>query len=66
MQKCLKCGKDIKYIATGPGKNGACNSERLPFVTENGRQFFGYLIHDCQRAENENAKENTEKSEKSE
>ncbi|MBO4640848.1 MAG: hypothetical protein J5710_13945 [Treponema sp.] len=66
MQKCLKCGKDIKYIATGPGKNVACNSERLPFVTENGRQFFGYLIHDCQRAENENAKENTEKPEKSE
>lgn len=57
MQKCLICGKDIKYIATGPGKNVACDSERLQFVTENGRQTFGYLIHKCDKAECENGKD---------
>lgn len=57
MQKCLKCGKDIKYIATGPGKSIACDSERLAFVTDNGRQFFGYLIHVCENKETENAEE---------
>ena len=61
MQKCLKCGSDIKYIATGPGKSVACDAERLQFVTENGRQTFGYLVHKCNKAENENGK--TEDSE---
>ena len=61
MQKCLKCGKDIKYIATGPGKNVACNSERLQFVTENGPQTFGYLIHKCDEAECKNGKEEDSK-----
>ena len=56
MQKCLKCGSDIKYIATGPGVSVACDAERLQFVTENGRQTFGYLIHKCDKAENENGK----------
>ena len=56
MQKCTKCGVDIKYIATGPGKSVACDAERLQFVTENGRQTFGYLIHKCDKAENENGK----------
>ena len=55
MQKCLKCGKDIKYIATAPGKNVACDTEIKRFVTENGRQVFGYLVHDCE--EEKDAKE---------
>ena len=56
MQKCTKCGSDIKYIATGPGKSVACDAERLQFVTDNGRQTFGYLVHKCYKAESENAK----------
>ena len=57
MQKCLKCGSDIKYIATGPGKSIACDCEKLSFVTDNCRVMFGYLIHRCDKAENENGKE---------
>ena len=56
MQKCQICGADIKYIATGPGKSVACDAERLQFVTDNGRQTFGYLIHKCNKAEIENGK----------
>ena len=56
MQKCTKCGADIKYIATGPGKSVVCDAERLQFVTENGRQTFGYLVHKCDKAESENGK----------
>ena len=56
MQKCQICGADIKYIATGPGKSVACDAERLQFVTDNGRQTFGYLIHNCDKAEIENGK----------
>lgn len=57
MQKCQKCGSDIKYIATSPGKSIACDCEKLSFVTDNGRVMFGYLIHKCDKAENENGKE---------
>lgn len=57
MQKCQVCGAYIKYIATGPGKSVACDAEKLQFVTENGRQTFGHLIHRCYKAEGENAKE---------
>lgn len=57
MQKCLKCGADIKYIATSPGRSVACDAEKLQFVTENGRQTYGYLIHKCNNAENKNGKE---------
>ena len=56
MQKCQICGADIKYIAVGPGKSIPCDAERLQFVTENGRQTFGYLVHKCDKAEIENGK----------
>ena len=56
MQRCLKCGADIKYIATGLGSCVACDAERLQFITDNGRQTFGYLIHKCDKAEKENGK----------
>ena len=56
MQKCQIWGADIKYIAIGPGKSVACDAERLQFVTDNGRQTFGYLIHKCNKAECENGK----------
>lgn len=54
MQKCKNCGADIRYIATGSNSSIICDAARLPFVTDNGRQLFGYLIHEC-KTENNNA-----------
>lgn len=51
MQKCLNCGKEIRFVATGPNKSVVCDAEKLPFITENGRQTFGYLIHNCVKTE---------------
>lgn len=56
MQKCLSCGADIRYIATGPQKSIACDCEKLSFVTDNGRVVSGYLIHNCKKNEDENGK----------
>ena len=47
MQKCKNCGADIKYIATSSQDCIVCESEKLRFVTENGRLTFGYLVHVC-------------------
>ena len=49
MQRCEKCGRPIKYIATGMGINTACDAEKIEFVTENGFKKSGYLVHDCLR-----------------
>lgn len=54
MQLCKKCGAEIRYIATGPGSSTICDAEKLPFVTENGRKTYGYLVHKCKEQENEN------------
>ena len=61
MQKCKNCGAEIKYIATTSQESIACDAEKIKFVTENGRVTFGYLIHKCDKAENENGK-NEERS----
>jgi hypothetical protein len=53
MQKCLNCGREIRFVATGPNKSVVCDAEKLPFVTENGRQVFGYLLHNCNKTEDE-------------
>lgn len=55
MQRCEKCGAEIKYIATGIGISTACDKEKLDFVTENGFRKTGYLVHRCKIAEGENA-----------
>lgn len=49
MQKCNKCGADIRYIAIGSEKCIVCDAQELQFVTENGRQTKGYLIHTCKK-----------------
>ena len=61
MQRCKNCGAEIRYIATGVGTSIICDAELVPFVTENGRKNFGYLIHDCNKyleAENGETKKN--------
>ena len=63
MQKCEKCGREIKYIATGIGISTACDKEKLDFITENGFRKTGYLVHKCkdlgaENAENKNTKTN--------
>ena len=55
MQICKKCGREIKYIATGLGVSTACEVEKQDFITENGFRKTGYLIHICKIAEGENA-----------
>ena len=55
MQKCRNCGADIRYIATGSNTSIVCDAEKIPFVTENGRKTFGYLIHNCKNTENKDA-----------
>ena len=62
MQKCKNCGADIRYIATTSQQCIACDAEKLRFVTENGRQTFGYLIHKCDKAEKENGKNEERKN----
>ena len=58
MQLCKDCGAEIRYIATGAGSSIKCDAEKVPFVTENGRKTFGYLIHNCKKkSETENAKD---------
>jgi len=54
MQQCKKCGAKIKYIATGLGSSTICDAEKFPFVTENGRKTYGYLIHKCKEQVIEN------------
>lgn len=56
MQKCVYCGKDIRFVATGPQTSVACDSEKLRFVTESGRMTYGYLVHECEKAEGKNGK----------
>jgi len=57
MQRCRNCGAEIRYIATGAGTAIICDAELVPFVTENGRKTFGYLIHNCDKnLEAENGK----------
>lgn len=55
MQKCKNCGAEIKYIATSSGVCTICNAERKPFVTENGRMIYGYLVHFCKKEIKEDA-----------
>jgi hypothetical protein len=54
VQKCKKCGAEIKYIATTSQQSIACNAEKLRFVTDNGRILEGYLIHKCETENKEN------------
>lgn len=57
MQLCKDCGAEIRYIATGAGSAIKCDAELVPFVTENGRKTYGYLIHNCKKnTEAEDAK----------
>lgn len=51
MQKCKNCGAEIRYIATSSGACTICEAEKKPFVTENGRMIYGYLIHICKGSE---------------
>ena len=56
MQICKNCGAAIRYIATSAGTAVMCDNEKVPFVTENGRKTFGYLIHNCKIKENKDGK----------
>lgn len=56
MQRCRNCGKEIRFIATGVNTCVAVDAEKLNFVTENGRITSGYLVHICEKTENENGK----------
>ena len=55
MQKCKICGAEIRYMATSTGVCTICEAERKPFVTENGRMLYGYLIHICKEPEKKDA-----------
>ena len=54
MQCCKNCGAEIKYIATGPGTSTVCDADKKIFVTENGRNTYGYLVHKCKEPEKQN------------
>lgn len=47
MQVCLKCGKAVKYIATGFNTAEVCDVERIEIVSETGRILKGYMRHVC-------------------
>ena len=54
MQKCRKCNKPIKFVATSINTSVMCDAEKLQFVTDNGRILEGYLIHKCETENKEN------------
>ncbi|MGI5075985.1 hypothetical protein E4N71_11275 [Treponema vincentii] len=47
MQICLKCGKAIKYIATGFKTIQVCDAEKIEIVSEGGHILKGYMRHIC-------------------
>lgn len=48
MQRCLTCGKIVKYIATGFKTATACEAEKIEIVLEGGRILKGYMRHVCE------------------
>lgn len=48
MQKCLKCGKEIKYIAAIDNSVIACDAEQIVVYSEYGRKILGYTVHKCE------------------
>lgn len=51
MQACQKCGKSIKYIATGFEKTVICETEIEITYNESGRHYKGYPLHKCKKKE---------------
>lgn len=56
MQKCGKCGKEVKYIPGSYSKVYVCEAQEMEFVTPSGHKLTGYSIHIC-KADN-NSKDN--------
>lgn len=59
MQKCPKCGEDIRYIATGYERYEVCGAERVEIITEGGHRAKGYLLHDCKETRDDEQEEST-------
>lgn len=57
MQKCQKCGAEVKYIAGGFQKVYICNPTRVSTVTDNGHLFQGYILHVCKDNKDSDSKE---------
>lgn len=51
MQKCKRCGKEIKYIAININSSVICDTEEKTFYTITGRKVMGYEFHTCQLKE---------------
>ena len=56
MQRCPKCGAEIKYIATGYTAQVVCECEPLEVVNENGHKFKGYPLHKCKEEKTDDQK----------
>jgi len=54
MQFCPKCGKEVKYIATGYESVAVCEVNEITIVNERGHKFSGFLLHTCKAVEHGN------------
>ena len=53
MQVCPKCGKPIKYIASGFSTTETCEPEKVEVVSEGGHILRGYMRHSCGKMESD-------------
>lgn len=56
MQKCKRCGKEIKYIAISINSSVVCEAEEKTFYTITGRKVTGYETHICIIEENKDGR----------
>lgn len=55
MQKCEKCGVEIRYISSLRGDCICCDDEMKTVMTTSGRMCYAYELHKCKLTkENEN------------
>jgi hypothetical protein len=57
MQICTRCGKEVKYIATGYKDIAITEVEKIEIITEGGHLMKGYKLHKCELPK-EDKKEN--------
>lgn len=53
MQICSFCGRDVKYITTGPNEIVKADSTPITIYTATGRKVEGYTLHVCNEADKE-------------
>lgn len=63
MQKCLRCGKEIKFIATSDKNCVICDAAPILIYLATGRSVDGWTKHICQEQSGGNNGQKTEKSE---